>query len=79
MSLLEKQRFRMQNDLSKFTVRDYWNWLMLYTDDITSLSDDHVANLKRFLAGDTITKSMIPRMRESPLLVLKNTFKGYGL
>ena len=66
MSLQEKQRFRMQNDLSKFTVKDYWNWLMLYTDDVTSLSDDHIANLKRFLAGDTITKAMIPRMRESP-------------
>lgn len=66
MSAEEKQRFKAQNDLSKFTVRDYFNWLMLYKDDIKNLSDDHVANLKRFLAGDSVTKSMIPKMRESP-------------
>ena len=66
MSPEEKQRFRTQNDLSRFTVRDYYNWLMLFKDDVQALSDDHVSNLKRFLNGDTVTKAMIPRMRESP-------------
>ena len=66
MSSDERERFMALNDLSKFTVRDYYNWLLLYWHVQWRLSDDHLKNLKRFANGEPVTKLMIPRERISP-------------
>lgn len=66
MTPLERQRFKNQNDLSRFTVADYRNWLLLYRDTPNELTPDHAANFQKILKGDSVTATDIPRARLSP-------------
>lgn len=65
MTLVEKNRFKFQNDLSNFTSRDYANWLMLYKNTPEELTLDHLKNLQLLLRGVSLPKD-IPTRRESP-------------
>lgn len=52
-----KNMSRIDSDLFKYnypknmTLQDYINWLMLYKDDITELSYDHLINLRKISRG----------------------------
>ncbi len=66
MSAEEIRRFKMQDDLSLFTIIDYRRWLFLYKDDPQILTDDHIKNFRLMMAGEDIHKDMIPTVRLSP-------------
>lgn len=66
MSVEEIRRFKMQDDLSLFTIIDYRRWLFLYRDDPQDLTDDHIKNFRLMMAGEEIHKNMIPAARLSP-------------
>ena len=66
MTAEQRERFKMQNDISNFTKLDYIRWLMLYVATPNLLTDDHVINLQKLLRGDMISSTDIPQTRESP-------------
>ena len=75
MSAEEIRRFKMQDDLSLFTIIDYRRWLFLYKDDPQDLTDDHIKNFRLMMAGEEIHKSMIPAARLSPPLSARDYLK----
>ena len=50
MSQIDRDLFKY-NYPSNMTLQDYINWLMLYKDDITELSYDHLVNLRKISRG----------------------------
>ena len=75
MTAEERDRFKNMDDLSDFTVRDYFNWLLTYKNDPRQLSDDHYTNYLKIMQGDTIPKASIPLKRISPPLPTKEYLK----
>lgn len=66
MTSEERERFKMQNDLSNFTRLDYIRWLTLYMQTPNLLSDDHLVNLQKLNKGMDISAMDIPKARQSP-------------
>lgn len=66
MTKEERERFKMQNDLSNFTRLDYIRWLTLYMQTQNLLSDDHLVNLQKLVKGMDVSATDIPKARQSP-------------
>ena len=65
MTCLEKVEFKRKYR-DDFTIRDYENWLTLYTKDMYNLKEYHQSKLIKLLEGGTLTRSDMPHRRLVP-------------
>lgn len=62
MSVRDKARFKRKANIYKMTLRDYKNWLLLFTDDIQLLPMHHRASYSR-AHDDTLKQSDLDHQR----------------